>query len=150
MTQNNTQREHTDFDFGWDWDTEDFDAPQPRITDDPALPVTLGENLIPIDRNGVYVPNHLDERGTLHFFAAVDVSYEPDYSDLSRELRYYRVAQTDDGRLVHDSHPVMPLERGGASPFPLPALQIMLEDGDLDNAQELAHLTAQSHGLEFP
>ncbi|MBE2266606.1 MAG: hypothetical protein IAE80_00140, partial [Anaerolinea sp.] len=74
MTQDNTQREHTDFDFGWDWDTEDFDAPLPRITDDPALPVTLEENLIPIDRNGVYVPNHLDDRGTLHFFAAVDVS----------------------------------------------------------------------------
>lgn len=151
MTQNNTQREHTDFDFGWDWDTEDLAAPRLRITVDPALPVTLEDNLVPIDRNnGVYVPNHLDDRGTLHFFAAVDVSYEPDYSDLSRELHYFRVAQTDDGRLVHDSHPVMPLERGGASPFPLPALQIMLEDGDLDNAQELAHLTAQSRGLNFP
>ena len=26
----------------------------------------------------------------------------------------------------------------------------MLEDGDLDNAQELAYQTAQSHGLDFP
>lgn len=151
MTQNSTQRDNRDLDFGWDWDTDDFDAPRPSITDDSALPVTLEDNLVPIDRdNGVYVPNHLDDQGMLHFFAAVDVSYEPDYSDLSRELHYFRVAQTDDGRLIHDSHPVMPLERGGVSPFPLPALQIMLEDGDLDNAQELAHLTAQSHGLNFP
>lgn len=150
MTQDNTYREHTDSDFGWDWDTEDFDEPQPRITDDPALPVTLAENLIPIDLNGVYVPNHLDDLGTLHFFAAVDVSDTPNFDDPVMHLRYFRVAQADDGRLVHDSHPVMPLERGGASPFPLPALQIMLEDGDLDNAQELAHLTAQSHGLNFP
>ncbi|GIK27924.1 MAG: hypothetical protein BroJett007_10620 [Chloroflexota bacterium] len=150
MMQDNTQREHTDFDFGWDWDTDDFDVPQPRITDDPALPVTLEENLIPIDRNGVYVPNHLDDRGTLHFFAAVDVSDTPNFDDPLLHLGYFRVTQTGDGRLVHDSHPVMPLERGGASPFPLPALQLMLEDGDLDNAQELAHLTAQSHGLNFP
>src|SRR5690606_18219363 len=35
-------------------------------------------------------------------------------------------------------------------PFPLPALQIMLEDGDLENAQALAHRTAESHGLNFP
>ena len=149
--QDNTRHEHTDFDFDWEWDADDFDAPQPRIIDDPALPVTLEDNLTPIDRtNGVYVPNHLDTRGTLHFFAAVDISDQPDFDDPVVHLRYFRVTQADDGRLVHDSHPVMPLEHGGPSPYPLPALQIMLEDGDLEDAQALARQTAQSHGLHFP
>lgn len=150
MTQDNMQHEKADFDFGWDWDAADFDAPQPRIAEDPTLPVTLEDHLIPIDRDGIYVPNHLDARGTLHFFAPVDVSDQPDFDDPVVHLRYFRVAQAEDGRLVHDSHPVMPLEHGGTSPFPLPTLQIMLEDGDLDNAQALARQTAQSHGLNFP
>jgi len=150
MTQDHTEREPTDFDFGWAWDTEDFDAPQPRILDDPALPVTLEDHLVPIDRNGVYVPNHLDARGMLHFFAPVDSSDQPNFDDPLVHLRYFRVTQVDDRRLVHDSHPVMPLEPGGGSPFPLPALQIMLEEGDLDSAQELAYQTAQSYGLNFP
>lgn len=151
MTRDQTQHELTDFDFGWAWDADDFDAPQPHVIDDPALPVTLEDNLVPIDRtNGVYVPNHLDARGMLHFFAPTDTSDQPNFDDPVTHLRYFRVAQADDGRLVHDSHPVMPLERGGASPFPLPTLQIMLEDGDLDSAQTLAHHTAESHGLNFP
>ena len=149
--QDNTRHEPTDFEFGWDWDADDFDAPLPRIIDDPALPVTLEDNLVPIDRtNGVYVPNHVDARGMLHFFAPTDISDQPNFDDPVTHLRYFRVAQADDGRLVHDSHPVMPLERGGASPFPLPTLQIMLEDGDLDSAQALAHRTTESHGLNFP
>ena len=145
MTQDKTQHEPTDFDFGWAWAGDDFDAPQPHIIDDPALPVTLEDNFVPIDRtNGVYVPNHLDARGTLHFFAAVDNSDQPNFDDPVTHLRYFRVAQADDGRLVHDSHPVMPMERGSASPFPLPTLQLMLEEGDLENAQALA-ITPRSH-----
>lgn len=150
VTQDNTQHKPTDFDFGWDWDNDDFDAPQLRSTNDPALPVTLEDNLIPIDRNDVYVPNHLDDHGMLHFFAPVDISDQPNFDDPLVHLRYFRVVQADDGRRVHDSYPVMPLESDSASPFPLPALQIMLEDGDLENAQELAYQIAQLHGLNFP
>ncbi|MCC6615290.1 MAG: hypothetical protein IT320_17580 [Anaerolineae bacterium] len=151
MTQDKMQHEPTDFDFGWDWDSDGFGAPQPHVIDDLALPVTLEDNFVPIDRtNGVYVPNHLDARGTLHFFAAVDISDQPNFDDPVTHLRYFRVAQTNDGRLVHDAHPVMPMERDGASPFPVPTLQLMLEEGDLENAQALAHHTAQSHGMNFP
>lgn len=144
------QHESAEFNFNWEWDAYDFDTPDPLIINDPALPVTL-DNFVPIDpTNGVYVPNHLDARGTLHFFAAVDLSYESDDSDRSRELRYYRVAQAEDGRLMHDSHSIMPLKHDSASPFPLPTLQLMLEEGDLENAQALAYHTAQSHGMKFP
>lgn len=151
MAQDNTQLEHTDFDFGWDWDTDDFDVPQPRIIDYPALPVTLEDNFVPVNRtDGVYVPNHRDARGTLHFFAPVDNSDQPNFDEPMAHLRYFRVAQADDGRLVHDSHPVMPLDRGGVSRFPLPTLQLMLEEGDLENAQALAYGTAQLHAMNFP
>lgn len=150
MTQDKTQHEPTDFEFDWTWDAHNFDALS-HVIDDPALPVMLEDNFVPIDRtSGVYVPNHLDERGTLHFFAAVDNSDQPNFDDPVTHLRYFRIAQADDGRLVHDSHPVMPMGRGSASPFPLPTLQLMLEEGDLENAQALAHHTAQSYGMNFP
>jgi len=105
---------------------------------------------VPLDQEEQYVPNHLDADGTVHFFAAVDVSNEPDGNDLAHELRYFRAAQTADGRLVHDAHPVMPLDNRGDYSFPHQTLETMLMDGDLDNAQELAYQTAQSHGLAFP
>jgi len=149
MTKDNTLHENADFEFNWSADGFE-EVPRPSAINDPSLPVSLTADLILLDREGMYVPSHQEADGTLHFFAAVDVSNEPDASDLSYELRYFRAAQTDDGRLVHDSQSVMPLAHAGDTPFPLPTLQTMLEDGDLDNAQELAYHTAQSHGLNFP
>jgi len=146
MTDSNRVDEHPD------WDVyDDFTGAEPlRALRDPALPVTLYDTLVPLDHEEQYVPNHLDADGTVHFFAAVDVSNEPDGSDLAYELRYFRAAQTDDRRLVHDAHPVMPLDSRGDYSFPRQTLEMMLMDGDLEIAQELAYQTAQSHGLVFP
>ncbi len=146
MTDSNRVNEHPD------WDVyDDFTGMEPpRVLRDPALSVTLYDTLVPLDHEEQYVPNHLDADGTVHFFAAVDVSNEPNGDDLAYELRYFRAAQTDDGRLVHDAHPVMPLDSRGDYSFPRQTLETMLMDGDLDNAQELAYQTAQSHGLAFP
>jgi len=146
MTDSKLMNEHSD------WDVyDDFTGVEPpRVLRDPALPVTLYDTLVPLDQEEQYVPNHLDAGGMVHFFAAVDVSNEPDGSDLAHELRYFRAAQTNDGRLVHDAHPVMPLANWGDYPFPRQTLDTMLMDGDLDNAQELAYQTARSHGLNFP
>ena len=58
----------------------------------------------------MYVPNHLDADGTVHFFAPVDISEEPNFDDPVAHLRYFRAVRADDGRLVYDSHPVMPLD----------------------------------------
>jgi len=146
MTDSKLMNEHSD----WDVYDDFTGAEPPHILRDPALPVTLYDTLVPLDQEEQYVPNHLDADGTMHFFAAVDVSNEPDGSDLAYELRYFRAAQTDDERLVHDAHPVMPLDSRGDYSFPRQTLETMLMDGDLDNAQELAYQTAQSHGLNFP
>ncbi|MCK6580768.1 MAG: hypothetical protein L6Q98_21970 [Anaerolineae bacterium] len=133
---------------GWDADWADDDA-SPALAVTPGLPVTLTDGMVPLDRDGLYVPNHLDRDGTVHFFAVVDVSTQEDLSDLSSELRYFRAARTAGGEVVHDAHSVMPLD-GTSSPFPRPQLELMLEDGDLENAQELAHHTARLHGFDFP
>jgi len=121
-----------------------------QINPTAPLPVMLGDGLIPLDQDGRYVPNHLDANGTVHWFSVVDVSYEQDYSDRSHELRYFRAARAADGRLIHDSHSVMPVDNPSMSPFPIPQLQMMLEDGELEEARELAYHTARSHGLPFP
>lgn len=139
---------HDDEWLVWEADWEDVDA-APALASTPGLPVTLTDGMVPLDRDGLYVPNHLDADGTVHFFAAVDTSYQEDLSDLSSELRYFRAARTADGGLVHDAYSVMPLD-GTSSPFPRPQLELMLEDGDLENAQELAHHTARLHGFDFP
>jgi len=146
MTDSKLMNEHSD----WDVYDDFTGAEPPHILRDPALPVTLYDTLVPLDQEEQYVPNHLDADGTMHFFAAVDVSNEPDGSDLAYELRYFRAAQTDDERLVHDAHPVMPLDSRGDYSFPRQTLETMLMDGDLDNAQALAYETARSHGLPFP
>ncbi len=146
MTDSKIANEHPDWDM-----YDDFTGVEPpHALRDPTLPVTLYDTLVPLDQEEQYVPNHLDADGTVHFFAAVDVSNGPDGDDLAHELRYFRAAQTDDGRLVHDAHPVMPLDSRGDYSFPRQTLETMLMDGDLDNAQELAYHTAQSHGLAFP
>ena len=38
----------------------------------------------------MYVPNHLDAEGTVHFFAPVDISEEPNFDDPLSHLRYFR------------------------------------------------------------
>jgi hypothetical protein len=128
-----------------------FIAPQPdRAITDPDLPVTLYHQLVPFDQEELYVPNYMDDDHVVHFFAATDVSYQPDGSDIAWELKYFRAAQTPDGRLVHDAYPVMPLARQGDYPFPREVLETMLMENELDSARELAYHTAQSHGLPFP
>jgi hypothetical protein len=146
MIQANSPQDHTD------WDAyDDYTEPEPeRIIDDPALPFTLHDDLVPIDRNGMYVPNHLDESGTLHVFAAVDHTDRPEFDTPVVHLSYIRAMETEDGRLIYDEHPVMPLADMSDQPFPRQTLDLMLMDGDLENAQELAHQTARSHGLAFP
>jgi hypothetical protein len=145
MTQANPPQDHPE------WDAyDDYTGPEPeRIIDDPALPVTLHGHLVPINDEDHYVPNFQDANGVVHFFAPADVSNEPDLSDLSHELRYYRIAETEDGRIVHDAHSVMPLERASAYPFPRTTLEWMLMHDELDSAVDLAHTTAQSHGFTF-
>jgi len=146
MTQANPPQDHPE------WDAyDDYTGPEPeRIIDDPALPVTLHGQLVPINDEEYYVPNFRDADGVVHFFAPTDVSVQPDLSDLSHELRYYRIAETEDGRIVHDSHSVMPLERASEYPFPRSTLEWMLMHDELDSAVDLAHTTAQSHGFTFP
>jgi hypothetical protein len=129
---------------------EPLSLPSEPVYRDPKLPVTIYDQLVPLDQEELYVPNHLDADGVVHFFAAMDVSYEPDRGDISWELKYFRAAQTSDGRLVHDAHPVMPLARQGDYPFPREVLETMLMENELDSARELAYHTAQSHGLPFP
>lgn len=146
MTQANLPQEHPD------WDAyDDYTGPEPEhIIDDPTLPVTLHGHLTPINDEEYYVPNFQDGDGVVHFFAPADVSYTPEMDDLSHELRYFRVAETDDGRIVHDAHSVMPLERQGEYPFPRATLEYMLMHDELDSAIDLAHTTALSHGFAFP
>jgi hypothetical protein len=134
-----------------EWEpSEEATGAAAHIWRDPALPVTFHAELVPLDAEEQYVPNHLEADGTVHFFAAVDVSNQPDGADLAYELRYFRVAEAADGRLVHDAYPVMPLESRGAYPFPREALETLLMDGTLDTAQALAYHTAQASGLTFP
>ncbi len=138
-------------DMDWsDWDADWADADAHAYAEAPGLPVALSAEMIPFDRDGLPLASHLDADDVLHFFAAVDHSLRPDLGDRSAELRYFRAARTDDGRLAHDARPVMPLAHAGDAPFPRPALETMLLDGDLENAQELAWHTAQAHGLAFP
>jgi hypothetical protein len=134
-----------EFDLQPEWSE---DIPTNALPLDPGLPVTLTDNMTPLDSEGQYVFSHKDDKGTVHFFAVVDVSYDEDYGDLSDELRYYRAARCDDGRLVYDVHSVMPLDGRWSSP--LPQLELMLESGDLESAQKLAFNAAQLSGFGFP
>jgi hypothetical protein len=65
-------------------------------------------------------------------------------------LRYFRTQKSADDMVVHDSQPVMPVADPATSPWPLPALNLNLEEGDLAAAQELARTTAADHALPFP
>ena len=135
---------------GQDTSNETTTLEPERIIRDPALPVALHGHLVPIDDQGQYVPNFQDSDGVVHFFAPVNVSYEPDCGIPQHELHYYRVAETQDGRIVHDAFPVMPLERSDDNSFPRKMLDSMLMHGEIDSAVEVAHVTAQAYGFEFP
>jgi hypothetical protein len=144
MTDIDTSQVNSPEDFPLDDADDVFGVFEPeRIIADLTLPVTLHGQLIPIDVDGVYVPDVQDADGVVHFFAAAE-------TDAAHELRYYRVAETADGRIVHDAHPVMPLADAADRTFPRDALETMLIHDELDSAVELAHVTAQSHGLPFP
>jgi len=114
-------------------------APKPAAL---VLPVTFDENMTPSNTQGRYVPHHRDEAGTVHFFAVVDRTSDSLLSErTSHELRYFRAQKTEEGMICHDSQPVMGVNDLATSPWPLPALQLYLEEGDLDTAQKLARDT---------
>jgi len=116
-----------------------------------VLPVTFGDDMTPFDAQGRYVPHHQDEANTVHFFSVIDrPSDSPLPEDTTHELRYFRAHQTEEGIIMHDSLPVMPVADPDRSPWPLPALNLHLEDGDLAAAQTLARDTAGDHDLPFP
>jgi len=85
----------------------------------------MGDDLIPTTAEGNYVPYHRDETGLTHFFAVVN---QPE--DQARELRYFRMGRSEEGDVLHHSLPVMPVSEPTASPWPLPALELFLEEGD--------------------
>jgi len=123
-------------------------APQPAAL---MLPVTFDEGMTPTNAQGRYVPHHRDEAGTVHFFAVVDRTSDSLLSENTpHELRYFRAQQMEEGLIVHDSQPVMGVTDPSTSPWPLPALQLYLEEGDLDAAQKLARDTAHDNSLPFP
>ena len=110
------------------------------------LPVTFEDNMTPFDGQGRYVPHYRDASDTVHFFSVVESAPESD----AHELRYFRARKDTDGMLHHDAQPIMPVTDPATSPWPIPALGLYLEEGDLALAQELARTTAAEHGLAFP
>ena len=141
---------------GWedhpDWpDASAWDQPPTPRPAALVLPVTFGDDMTPFDAKGRYVPHHHDETNTVHFFSVIDrPSDSPLPEDATHELRYFRAHQTEEGIIMHDSLPVMPVADADRSPWPLPALHLHLEDGDLAATQELARITAGDHDLLFP
>ncbi|NLF77530.1 MAG: hypothetical protein GX573_17695, partial [Chloroflexi bacterium] len=135
-----------------DWpDRSAWDQPPTPRPAALVLPVTFGEDMTPFDAEGRYVPHHHDEANTVHFFSVIDrPSDSPLPEDVSHELRYFRAHATEENIIMHDSQPVMPVADPDRSPWPLPALNLYLEDGDLAAAQTLARDTAGDHDLPFP
>ncbi len=126
------------------------DRPEGPVLAVPGLPVTLAEDMTPYDAQGRYVAHHLDETGTVHFFAVVDRPPEnlmP--GDAPREFRYFRAQKTAEGQVLHDSLPVMPVSAPG-SPWPIPLFSSLLEDDRLEDVQSLAGELAHLHDLPFP
>ncbi len=135
--------DHPDWPDASAWDQPP--TPQPAAL---VLPVTFGDDMTPFDKQGRYVPHHRDAADTVHFFSVVDRPPDsPLPEDVLHELRYFRAQKTDEDIVIHDSLPVIDPT---TSPWPLPALNLYLEDGDLDTAQQLARQVARDHGLPFP
>lgn len=115
------------------------------------LPVTFDDDLTPRDAQGRYLPHYRDAAEAVHFFAIAERSADsalPD--DTTRELHYVRAQKTAQNSVAYDAQPVMPVTEPGASPWPLPALNYYLEEGDLATAQALARDTARIHDVPFP
>lgn len=115
------------------------------------LPVTFDDNMTPFDAQGQYVPHHRDAADVVHFVSVVDRPPDsPLAEDIAQEVRYFRAQKTAENIVRHESLPVMPVTGPDPSPWPLPALQLHLELGNLETAQTLARNTARTHGLAFP
>lgn len=124
-----------------------FDAVLNRDLSD-ELPFIFGEGMQPFDTQGIGHAHHVDGGGTAHWFAVVE-NEEPDADPY--ELRYFRALESGDGVGKHDSYPVMPLpDDDPGSVWPLPGLEMYLEQGDLYMAQQFAHDVADHHGQAFP
>ena len=88
---------------------------------------------------------HIDGGGTAHWFGITEDE------ERGHELRYFRALESDDRQAHHDSHLVMPLpDDDPGSAWPLPALEMYLEKGDVYMAQQLAHDVADAYGQDFP
>ncbi len=122
-------------------------VPPGLANEDHGLPVTLNDGLVPLTEDGRYVPNHLDSSGTVHWFSVVHATEGTNPDGQPYQLRYFRALQDSAGDILSDSYPVMPLMYGDRSPTPLPNLQLLLEDGELAEAQTLASDTAKRTGL---
>jgi len=122
-----------------------------RAGRDASLPVTFDDDLTPRDAQGHYLPHYRDAADTVHFFAVAERSADDLLPEAAhRELRYVRAQRTDVDTVIHDSQPVMPVSEPDRSPWPLPALNYYLEEGDLATAQALARDTARIHDVPFP
>jgi hypothetical protein len=66
------------------------------------LPFTFGEGMQPFDAQGIGHLAHVDGGGTAHWFAVIE-NKEPEAEPY--ELRYFRVLETGDMTLKHDSYP---------------------------------------------
>jgi hypothetical protein len=100
------------------------------------------------DANEVSWAAHVDDGGTLHWFA---VTKTMDDESEAHELRYFRALENDDHTFRHDSYRVMPVPGGDpASAWALPDLERSIVQGDIYDAQQLAYDIAAAHGLEFP
>ena len=123
-------------------------TPQPA---EQVLPVTFGDDMTPFDDQGRYVPHHRDAAGTVHFFAVTPRPPDSPLPDTaSHELRYFRAQQDAGGDVCHESQPIRPVYGPHPSPWPLPALNLHLENGDLDAAQAVARDVASDYDLTLP
>ncbi len=116
------------------------------------LPFTLDETLAVHDLEDRAWTSHIDSGGTIHWFAVVETEASPETLHSEPfELRYYRALPMDDSSVARDSYPVMPLpDRDPSFVWPLPSLELYLEDGNIFMAQQLAHDVADHHDLPFP
>ncbi|MEO1643801.1 MAG: hypothetical protein AAFR67_01345, partial [Chloroflexota bacterium] len=131
----------------------DLDETQPMpVVPELSPAYYLDDNLHPHTLDGEAILYHLDEDRNSHWFAIVERDARfTDEPDLTHELRYFRARHTPEGDVQEASYPVMPLP--GEDPkhaWMLPDLERQIEEGDLYNAQQLAHDTAMFYGQDFP
>ncbi|MDX1994386.1 MAG: hypothetical protein SF029_18530 [bacterium] len=121
---------------------------EPPAALDPDFPFSLSETMQPYNAEGEGLAHHVDGGGTAHWFAVVE-NREPQGDPY--ELRYFRALDSDDAGLRHDSYPVMPLaDRDPGAAWPLPGLEMYLQNGDVYMAQQFAHDVADHYEQDFP